>query len=181
MAKRSRPPVEITLTCTERRQLQSWARGHSCAQNLAMRCKIILLCEDPALTGAEIAAKVGCNPATVSQWRNRFGAPRHDGLIDEPRPAAARTIGDDVVEQIVIDTLETTPIDATNWSTRSRAERHEISRQTVSEIWRASGLKPWEIDEFKISPDPQLVEKIRDIVGLYMNPPVNAAAFAVDD
>ena len=102
-------------------------------------------------------------------------------MIDEPRPGAARTIGDDVVEQIVIDTLETTPKDATYWSTRSRAERHEISRQTVSEIWRASGLKPWEIDEFKISPDPQLVEKTRDIVGLHTNPPVNAAAFAADE
>ncbi len=94
---------------------------------------------------------------------------------------AARTIGDDVVEQVVIDTLETTPKDATHWSTRSMAATHGISHQTVSEIWRAFGLKPWEIDEFKISPDPQLVEKIRDIVGLYMNPPVNAAVFAVDE
>src|SRR4051794_34927948 len=117
MARRGRPPVEITLTGTERRQLQSWARRHSSAQNLAMRCKIILLCEDPDLTGAEIAAKVGCNPATVSKWRKRFADHRLDGLIDEPRPGAARTIGDDVVEQVVIDTLESTPKDATHWST----------------------------------------------------------------
>jgi len=101
-------------------------------------------------------------------------------LIDEPRPGAARTIGDDVVEQIVIDTLETLPKDAKHWSTRSMADKHGIRRQTVSEIGRAFGLKPWKIDEFKISPDPQLVAKIRDIVGLYMNPPVNAAVFAVD-
>ncbi len=181
MARRGRPPAEITLTGSERRQLQSWARRHASAQNLAMRCKIVLLCEEPSLTGTEIAAKVGCNPATVSKWRRRFAEHRLDGLIDEPRPGAARTIGDDVVEQIVIDTLESTPKDATHWSTRSMAERHGISRQSVSEIWRAFGLKPWEIDEFKISPDPQLVAKIRDIVGLYMNPPVNAAVFAVDE
>ena len=181
MARRGRPPVEITLTGNERRQLESWARRHSTAQNLATRCKIILLCEDPELTGAEIAGKVGCNPVTVSKWRKRFAEHRLDGLIDEPRPGAVRTISDDVVEQIVIDTLESTPKDATHWSTRSMAQRHGISRQTVSEIWRAFGLKPWEIDEFKISPDPQLVAKIRDIVGLYMNPPVNAAVFAVDE
>ena len=181
MARRGRPPVEITLTGTERRHLQSWARRHSTAQNLALRCKIVLLCEDPDLTGGEIAARVGCNPATVSKWRQRFAESRLDGLLDEPRPGAARTVGDDVVEQVVIDTLETVPTDATHWSTRSMAARHGISHQTVAEIWRAFGLKPWEIDEFKISPDPQLVEKIRDIVGLYMNPPVNAAVFAVDE
>jgi len=182
MAKRGRPAAEITLTGNERRQLESWARRHSTAQSLAMRCKIVLLCAGPEeLTGKQIAAKVGCNPATVSKWRRRFAKQRLDGMIDEPRPGAARTIGDDVVEQIVIDTLESTPKNATHWSTRSMAERHGISRQTVSEIWRAFGLKPWEIDEFKISPDPQLVAKIRDIVGLYMNPPVNAAVFAVDE
>ena len=142
MAKRGRPAAEIILTGTERRQLESWARRHSTAQNLAMRCKIILLCSDLALTGREIADKVGCNPVTVSKWRRRFAEHRLDGLIDEPRPGAARTIGDDVVEQVVIDTLESAPKDATHWSTRSMAQRHGISRQTVSEIWRAFGLKP---------------------------------------
>ena len=102
-------------------------------------------------------------------------------MIDEPRPGAARTIGDDVVDIIVVDRLESLPKDATPWSPRSVAKRHGISHQTVSEIWRAFGLKPWEIDEFKISPDPQLVDKIRDIVGRYMNPPVNATVFAVDE
>jgi len=181
MAKRGRPPVAITLTGTERRQLESWARRHSTAQNLAMRCRIVLACADPSLSGRQIADKVGCSTVTVSKWRKRFAAHRLDGLIDEPRPGAVRTIGDDVVEQVVIDTLESAPKDATHWSTRSMADKHGISRQTVSKIWRAFGLKPWEIDEFKISPDPQLVEKIRDIVGLYMNPPVNAAVFAVDE
>ena len=98
-----------------------------------------------------------------------------------PRPGAARTIGDDVVEAVVVETLETTPKDATHWSTRSMAERHGIGRQTVSEIWRAFGLKPWRQDEFKISPDPDLIEKIRDLVGLYLSPPVAAAVYAVDE
>ena len=146
-----------------------------------MRCRIVLACADPSLSGRQIADKVGCSTVTVSKWRKRFAAHRLDGLIDEPRPGAVRTIGDDVVEQVVIDTLESAPKDATHWSTRSMADKHGISRQTVSKIWRAFGLKPWEIDEFKIFPDPQLVEKIRDIVGLYMNPPVNAAVFAVDE
>jgi transposase len=181
MAKRGRPPVEITLTGPERRQLESWARRHSTAQDLALRCRIILLCGDATLTGNDIAAKVGCNPATVSKWRKRFAEHRLDGLVDAPRPGAQRTIGDYVIEQVVIDTLESAPKDATHWSTRSLAAKHGISRQTVSEIWRAFGLKPWLHDEFKISPDPQLVEKIRDIVGLYMDPPVNAAVFAVDE
>ena len=181
MAKRGRPPVEITLTGTERRQLESWARRHSTAQNLARRCEIVLGCSDPTLTAQQIADDVGCSPATVTKWRKRFAEHRLDGLIDEPRPGAARTISDDTVEQVVIDTLETVPTDATHWSTRSMADKHGISRQTVSKIWRAFGLKPWEIDEFKVSPDPQIVEKIRDIVGLYMNPPVNAMVFAVDE
>ena len=181
MAKRGRPTVEITLTGTERRQLESWARRHSSAQSLALRCRIILACADPELSRQEIADRVGCNPATVTKWRNRFAQQRLDGLVDEPRPGAARTIGDDVVEQVVIDTLESAPRDATHWSTRSLAAKHGISHQTVSEIWRAFGLKPWRQDEFKVSPDPQLVDKIRDIVGLYMNPPVNAAVFAVDE
>ena len=143
MAKRrGRPPVEIQLTGNERRQLQSWARRHSSAQNLAMRCKIVLLCEDASLTGGEIARRVGCNPATVSKWRKRFAEHRLEGLIDEPRPGAARTIGDDVVEQVVIDTLETTPTNATHWSTRSMAQRHGIWHRGAAQDRRAFGLKP---------------------------------------
>jgi hypothetical protein len=129
MAKRGGPPVEIALTGNERRRLESWARRHSTAQNLAMRCKIILLCPDPSLTGKEIASKVGCNPATVSKWHQRFAEKRLDGLIDEPRSGAVRTIGDEVGEQVVIDALESAPKDATHWSTRSMAERHGISHQ----------------------------------------------------
>ena len=117
----------------------------------------------------------------AGKWRHRFAADRLDGLVDAPRPGAARTIGDDVVEAIVVETLETAPPDATHWSTRGLAAKHGISHTTVGEIWRAFGLKPWRQDSFKVSPDPDLVEKIRDLVALYMNPPVAAAVFAVDE
>jgi transposase len=127
-------------------------------------------------TNTQVAAELGCNQVTVSKWRRRFAACRLEGLGDAPRPGAARKIGDDVVETIVVQTLESTPKDATHWSTRALAERHGISRQTVAEIWRAFGLKPWRQEEFKISPDPDLIEKIR-----YLSPPVAAAVFALDE
>ena len=145
-----------------------------------MRSRIVLASAE-GLTDLAVADQVRCSPATVSKWRRRFAADRLDGLVDAPRPGAVRKIGDDVIEAVVVDTLETTPPDADHWSTRAMAAKHGISRQTVSEIWRAFGLKPWRQDEFKVSPDPQLIDKIRDIVGLYMNPPVAAAVFAVDE
>lgn len=181
MARRGRPTVEINLTSEERKALERWSRRHSSSQSLALRCRIVLACADSDRTHGEIAKSLGCNPATVSKWRNRFAVERLDGLMDAPRPGAERKIGDDVVEAVVVDTLESAPADATHWSTRGLAAKHGISRQTVSEIWKAFGLKPWRQDEFKVSPDPQLVEKVRDLVGLYMNPPVNAAVFAVDE
>jgi len=148
---------------------------------LALRCRIVLACADGDRTRDEIAAEVGCNPVTVTKWRHRFAADRLDGLVDAPRPGAARSIGDDVIEAVVVETLETAPPDATHWSTRGLAAKHGISHQTVAEIWRAFGLKPWRSDSFKVSPDPELVEKIRDLVALYMNPPVAAAVFALDE
>jgi transposase/transposase-like protein len=181
MAKRGRPTVEINLSADERETLQRWARRHSSSQALALRSRIVLACADPERSRTEIAQATGCNPATVTKWRRRFAEHRLEGLMDEPRPGAARTVTDDTVEAVVIDTLETAPTDATHWSTRGLARRHGISHQTVAEIWKAFGLKPWRQDEFKVSPDPQLVEKARDIVGLYLNPPVAAAVFAVDE
>jgi transposase len=180
MARPGRPTVEIKLSREERETLQRWARRHSSAQALALRCRIVLACAEGG-TNNEIADRVGVNRVTVSKWRRRFAADRLEGLTDAPRPGAARKIGDEVVEAIVVETLETAPKDATHWSTRGLAAKHGISRQTVSEIWRAFGLKPWRQDEFKVSPDPDLVEKIRDIVGLYLSPPVAAAVFAVDE
>ena len=180
MARRGRPTVEIKLSGDERKTLQRWARRHSSAQALALRCRIVLACAE-GRTNRDIAAELRINPVTVSKWRHRFAAHRLDGLMDAPRPGAARTIGDDVIEAVVVDTLETAPADATHWSTRGLAAKHGISHQTVAEIWRAFGLKPWREDSFKVSPDPDLVDKIRDLVALYLNPPVAAAVFAVDE
>jgi len=180
MARPGRPTVKIDLSGNERKTLQRWAQRHSSAQALALRCRIVLACADGG-TNEDIASELRIHPVTVSKWRKRFAADRLDGLVDAPRPGAARTVGDDTVEAVVVDTLETAPADATHWSTRGLAAKHGISHQTVAEIWRAFGLKPWKEDSFKVSPDPDLVEKIRDIVGLYMNPPVAAVVFAVDE
>src|SRR6266542_2791643 len=180
MVRRGRPTVEIKLSGDERKTLQRWAQRHSSAQALALRCKIVLACA-AGRTNQEIAAELRVHPVTVSKWRHRLATDRLDGLVDAPRPGAQRTIGDDVIEAIVVDTLETAPADATHWSTRGLAAKHGISHQTVAEIWRAFGLKPWREDSFKVSPDPELVEKIRDLVALYMNPPVAAAVFAIDE
>jgi transposase len=180
MARRGRPTVEIKLSGNERKTLERWARRHSSAQSLALRCRIVMACAE-GRTNEDIAAELRVHPVTVSKWRKRFAVDRLDGLMDAPRPGAVRTISDDTVEAVVVDTLESAPPDATHWSTRGLAAKHGISHQTVSEIWRAFGLKPWREDSFKVSPDPDLVEKIRDIVALYMNPPVAAVVFAVDE
>jgi transposase/transposase-like protein len=180
MARRGRPTVAIKLSGAERDRLQSWARRHTSAQSLALRSRIVLACAEGG-TNTEIGRALSVHPTTVAKWRHRFAVDRLDGLVDAPRPGAARTIGDDIVEAIVVETLETAPPDATHWSSRELARQHGISHTTVREIWRAFGLKPWRQDSFKVSPDPDLVDKIRDIVGLYMNPPVAAMVFAVDE
>jgi len=180
MARRGRPTVEINLTGDERKTLQRWARRHSSSQALALRCRVVLACAEGG-TNTDIAAELGVHPTSVSKWRHRFAQDRLDGLVDAPRPGAARTIGDDVIEAVLVETLETAPPDATHWSTRGLAAKHGISHTTVGEIWRAFGLKPWRQDSFKVSPDPDLVAKIRDLVALYMNPPVAAAVFAIDE
>ncbi len=180
MARLGRPSVVITLTAPEREVLERWTRRPSSAQALAMRSRIVLACDGGA-TDQAVAALVGVHPTTVSKWRHRFADKRLDGLVDAPRPGAERSIGDDVIEAVLVDTLESTPGEDTHWSTRGLAGKHGISHTTVAEIWKAFGLKPWKQESFKVSPDPDLVEKIRDLVGLYMNPPVNAMVFAVDE
>ena len=180
MVTKGRPTVEIELSVEESETLRRWARRQSSAQALALRCRIVLACGS-GRSNRDIAVELGIHPVTVSKWRHRFALLGLDGLVDAPRPGAARTISDDVVEAIVVETLETAPGADTHWSTRGLAKKHGISHQTVAEIWRAFGLKPWRQDSFKISPDPQLVEKIRDLVALYMSPPVAAAVFAVDE
>jgi transposase len=180
MARRGRPTAVIELSDTERETLQRWVRRHSSAQALAQRSRIVLSCGE-GHSNQEVAAAERVHPATVAKWRRRFAADRLEGLRDAPRPGAERTIADETIEAVIVDTLESTPGEDTHWSTRGLAAKHGISKTTVAEIWRAFGLKPWKQDSFKVSPDPDLVEKVRDLVGLYMNPPDAAAVFAVDE
>jgi transposase-like protein len=138
MARRGRSTVEINRSRDERKALRRWSQRHSSSQALALRCRIVLACAEGA-TNTDVAAELGVQPTTVSKWRRRFAADRLDGLVDAPRPGAARSIGDDVVEAVVVDTLESAPPDASHWSTRGLATRYGISHQTVAEIWRAFG------------------------------------------
>ncbi len=180
MPRTGRPTAVIELSDTERETLERWARRHKSSQALALRSRIVLACAD-GLTTKAVAEAQRVNPATVSKWRRRFAADRLEGLADAPRPGAVRTVADETVEAVLVDTLNSAPADATHWSTRGLAAKHGISKTTVAEIWRAFGLKPWRQDGFKVSPDPELVEKVRDLVGLYMNPPDAAAVFALDE
>jgi len=180
MGQPGRPTPTIELSDAERETLQRWVRRHSSAQALAQRSRIVLACAE-GRTNTEVAAEERVHPSTVSKWRRRFAADRLEGLCDAPRPGAQRSIADATIEAVIVDTLESTPGEDTHWSTRGLAARHGISKTTVAEIWRAFGLKPWRQDSFKVSPDPDLIEKVRDLVGLCMNPPVAAAVFAVDE
>lgn len=172
------PPV--VLTDVERETLERWARRHSSAQALALRCRIVLACAEGG-SNTEIAGRLGVTRATVAKWRTRFVERRLDGLHDEPRPGGPRTITDDDVERIIVKTLEETPRDATHWSTRSMAQATGMSQSAVSRIWRAFALKPHLVDDFKLSPDPQFIDKVRDVVGLYLNPPDAAVVLCVDE
>jgi transposase len=171
---------ELALTDQERITLQRWARRRNSGQALALRCRIVLACAEGA-SNAAVADQLGISRPTVTKWRSRFVARRLEGLADEPRPGAARTITDEQVEQVLVTTLETTPADATHWSTRGLARQLGMSQSAISRIWRAFGLKPHLVDTFKLSTDPQFIEKVRDIVGLYLNPPQAALVLCVDE
>jgi len=170
----------LVLTDEERTQLERWARRPKSAQALALRCRIVLTAAGGASNTA-VAAQLGIAITTVRRWRSRFIAERLDGLSDEPRPGAPRSIGDDDVEALIVRTLEATPSDATHWSTRSMAKATGMSQSAVCRIWRAFGLKPHLTETFKLSNDPQLVDKVRDVVGLYLNPPEGALVLCVDE
>jgi transposase len=169
MAERGRPKAPLILTDEERETLERWSRRPKSAQALALRCRIVLACAD-GLNNLAVAELLHVNKATVSKWRRRFLAKRLDGLSDDPRPGAVRTVTDDMVEAVIVKTLEELPTDATHWSTRSMAKTMGMSQSAISRIWRAFGLKPHLVDTFKLSNDPQFIEKVRDVVGLYMNP-----------
>lgn len=177
---RGRPKAPLVLTAEERVTLARYARRHKTAQALALRSRIILRCGE-GVDNAVVAAELGVTDDTVGKWRSRFVRDRVEGLRDEPRPGAPRKITDDKVEAIVVRTLETTPTGQTHWSTRQMAKRAGISRTSVSRIWRAFGLQPHRSETFKLSKDPLLVEKVRDIVGLYMSPPDRALVLCVDE
>ena len=180
MARRGRPTAEVMLSSEEREMLQRWARRPTSAQALALRCRIVLAAADGRANG-EIAARLGCHPTTVGKWRRRFAERGLDGLQDEPRPGKPRSIGDDDVERVIVKTLEEKPRGATHWSTRSMAKATGMSQSAVSRIWRAFALKPHQLESFKLSTDPLFIEKVRDIVGLYLNPPEAAVVLCVDE
>jgi transposase len=172
--------ARIRLTDAEREALESYVRRRNTAQALALRARIVLRCAEGGHDGV-VAEELGVERNTVGRWRRRFAARRLDGLHDEPRPGAPRTISDRDVEQVVIATLETTPKGATHWSTREMAKHVGVSHSTVGRIWRAFGLAPHRTETFTLSKDPLFVDKVRDIVGLYLNPPERAVVLCVDE
>jgi transposase len=176
----ARPKPVLVLSDDERQTLARWANRPKSTQRLALRARIVLACAGEPSNKA-VAAQLGVCGATVGTWRNRFVARRLDGLADEPRPGAPRTVTDDAVEQVVTKTLETKPTHATHWSTRGMARASGMSQSTVGRIWRAFGLKPHRADTFKLSTDPYFVEKVRDVVGLYLSPPERAIVLCVDE
>ncbi len=172
--------VEITLTDEERTILEGWTTRRKTAQALALRARIVLAAAGQ-LTNREIAELEGVSAPTVTKWRNRFAEHRLDGLADEPRPGQPRKITDAKVEEVIVKTLETKPKDATHWSTRSMAKEAGLSQTAISQIWRAFGLQPHRQGRWKLSKDPLFVEKVRDVVGLYLNPPERAVVLCVDE
>jgi transposase len=175
-----RPKARLEVTGEERDQLGRWARRAKSSQALALRSKIVLACAD-GLDNNRVAAKLGVTDKTVAKWRARFVESRLDGLVDEKRPGRPRTIAVDRVEDVVVATLEETPKNATHWSRRKMAERSGLSESTVGRIWKAFGLKPHREDGFKLSNDPLFVEKVYDVVGLYLNPPEAAVVLSCDE
>ncbi|MFF3402863.1 IS630 family transposase [Streptomyces sp. NPDC002659] len=180
MARTGRPKAELLLTDDERETLTRWARRRTSSQALALRCRVVLECATGA-TNNDVAVRLGVEAHTVSRWRARFVRDRLEGLADEPRPGGPRTVSDEQVEEVVVRTLETSPKNATHWSAREMARQTGLSQSTVSRIWRTFGLKPHLVDTFKLSKDPQFIEKVRDVVGLYLAPPDRALVLCVDE
>src|SRR5690348_12244096 len=161
---RSPVPTRIELTAEERAQLEAWERRRSSARALALRSRIVLAAAEGSSNNTEIARALGIAVSSVRKWRNRFAEHRLDGLTDEPRPGQPRKINDAKVEEVIVKTLETTPKDATHWSTRSMAAEVGLNQTAVHRIWKAFGLQPHRSETWKLSRDPQFIEKVRDVV-----------------
>ena len=175
-----RPKARLIVTPSERKRLEEWSRRRKTAQALALRSRIVLRCAS-GMQNIDVAEQLSVSKQMVGKWRQRFIDRRIDGLLDEPRPGAPRKITDEDVERVIVQTLETTPRDATHWRVRSMAKESGLSRTTVHRIWRAFSLQPHRSETFKLSKDPLFVEKVRDIVGLYLNPPEKALVLCVDE
>src|SRR5438067_3036257 len=171
----------LELTAEEREVLQGLTRRPTTAQALALRARIVLACAD-GLSNSEVSRQLGVSLPTVGKWRKRFVAEQVEGLHDEPRPGAPRKITDAQIEAVIVTTLEHVPANRdSHWSTRSMAKAVGLNQTAVSRIWRAFGLKPHLVDTWKLSTDPLFIDKVRDIVGLYLDPPVGAMVLAVDE
>jgi transposase len=175
-----RPKQPLVLSKEEQERLESLTHRARSQPALARRARVVLACAE-GFDNQSVAKKLRCSLGMVGKWRSRFLRTRLEGLHDEPRPGAPRQVKDDQIEQVVIRTLESTPRGQTHWSTRELAKATGLSRMTISRIWHAFGLQPHRTETFKLSPDPLLIEKVRDIVGLYMNPPDHAVVFCVDE
>jgi len=180
MPRTGRPKAELILTAHECEQLTRDARRATSAQALALRSKIVLACAD-GLDNKTVAEQLRCSANTVSKWRKRFIEHRLDGLLDEDRPGRPRTISVDQVEDVIVATLESTPPNATHWTRSKMAERTGLSKTTIGKIWKDFGLKPHRVDHFKLSTDPLFIDKLYDVVGLYLNPPEAAVVLCVDE
>ena len=180
MATIGRPKAALIVTDTERTELIRLTRRTHVNRALAVRARLVLACADQA-PNTVVARRHRTTNTTVGKWRKRFVDNRLDGLYDEPRVGAPRTISDDEVEAVIVKTLETLPQGETHWSTRTMAAKAGMSHTMVGRIWRTFGLKPHITRSFKISPDPQLVDKVRDVVGVDMPPPTNAVVFSFDE
>ena len=178
MRGRPLPPLEVSDS--DRAILKRWLRRPKTAQALAQRAQIVLSCAEGQSNGA-VGEQLGLTRQTVGKWWSRFLRAGVDGLLDEPRPGAPRTITDEDVERVITLTLESTPQDATHWSTRSMAKASGLSQSALSRIWRAFALQPHRTETFKLSTDPLFIEKVRDIVALYLNPPDGALVLCVDE
>jgi len=180
MPRSGRPKAPLSLSIDEREQLTRWARRASSAQSLALRSKIVLACAAGGSNTA-VAEELRCDRMTVGKWRSRFLQHRLDGLLDEPRTGRPPSISVDQVEDVIVATLETTPPNATHWTRSKMAERTGLSKSTIGEIWKRFDLKPHRVDHFKLSTDPLFIDKLYDVVGLYLNPPESAVVLCVDE